>query len=1502
MAEPAFLTVRCPGCGAVSDRVPSALAGRTVRCPRCAARFAVSTHPPDPEPAPTIPDADAPQPTVAEAGAVAATVPEEAALAPTRAEAPDAGAPATSGGIAWEPGEVVLGLYEVQGVLGQGGMGRVYRVRHRGWDLDLAVKAPLAAVLDASGGADLFEREAETWVNLGLHAHVVTCHYVRRVSGIPLVFAEYVDGGSLHDAIRARRVESAEAILDVAIQFAWGLHHAHEQGLVHRDVKPANVMLTSDGIAKVTDFGLARARSVRIQAPSGALAGHSMTVEGGGGGTPAYLSPEQAAGHALDRRSDLWGFGLSVLEAFLGGRTWEYGLAAPAVLEACRTEDLSAGGRPPMPGPVADLLARCFHERPEDRPRDLAEVASGLRAAWEQVAGRPYSRREPRGGRGSADALSNRAVSLVDLGRAAEAATLWRRALEAEPQHVEATYNAGLAAWVEGRVADPELLRRLEESCASHAGRARAHQLLGRVHLALGQGAEALTALERAAALGPSEEVDRDVAAARVGAPPPLRTLRGLAGPVAALALSPDGRTIAAGSAAEVRLWNAATGQLVRALSVPDGPVRSLALLPDGRFLVVGVENGPLVLWDLSSGRHARSWTRHAGFATSLAVVPGGRLVASGGSDRVVRLWDPASGRTVHEMAGHEDAVTAVAAGATRLASASRDGTVRIWAVEDGRCLATLRGHQGRVLAVALDEAQARLVSAGEDATMRDWGLRSGETVRVYRSHGQPVLAVALSPDGSRIVSGSADRTVRAFEAAAERLSSLARLDGAVHALAVAPDGTCWAAHGTMVSALPAHRLHVPAAALCRPASASEEEARASSVEARLEDARRSLVAGDLPTAVSLARQARSVPGHERSEASLAVWDELCARLPRRALQSAWEDARLDGHEDQVLGVAVDATGSHALTAGLDATVRLWDLPSRRLEATLPGHDGAVMAVAFSRAGRAVSGGRDRTVRLWDLAGRRALAVLEGHEETVAAVDATADGRRAASASGDGTVRLWDIGRQVAVRVLQGHGAQVAAVRLSPDGQVVASAGWDGTARLWDAESGRDLGVLAGHDGNVTAVALHADGRQVATGGEDGTVRVWDARTRRAERELTGHEGEITGLTFTPDGRFLLSGSRDRSVRVWDLGRGEAVRTLPHPALVLGLALTPVASALLTACGDRCARVWHLDWEPEVPVSPPAATPTARIGGETVRTRVAATVAPAATTTLREDLRRAAPIAVPALPRAARAARRVPWRRVALGLGVLATIAVAWLAWRRPAAPLRVSPHMAQAVPRELDLIDLEPYLEDCSPGDYEQHLERMRSGNPDARDVACLAARGTPGVVGDVLDGAPLASPEPLAALRRRRNAASALAGLRGEAIQALCARLGDEREDARRVVATALGVMDDDDAAACVRDALSGGSPAVQAAALALRQRVARGLVPVDEAWTLTTALLADPDPAARIGGLLVAPVFTGDAVELAVRPLLADADPDVAASAREAVDAIGRVRGIDAAGGGA
>jgi serine/threonine protein kinase len=205
----------------------------------------------------------------------------------------------------WNVGDVILDLYKVTDVLGEGGFGKVYKVRHQGWNIDLAVKSPKPEIVAAAGGVENFEREAETWVNLGLHPHIVSCYYVRRTplipslgrgddspsesqDGSPLVFAEYVAGGSLQDWIENRQLydggtaASLKRILDIAIQFAWGLHYSHEQGLIHQDVKPANVMLTPQGAVKVTDFGLANAKAMAARLGEVDGGHHSLLLTGTG--------------------------------------------------------------------------------------------------------------------------------------------------------------------------------------------------------------------------------------------------------------------------------------------------------------------------------------------------------------------------------------------------------------------------------------------------------------------------------------------------------------------------------------------------------------------------------------------------------------------------------------------------------------------------------------------------------------------------------------------------------------------------------------------------------------------------------------------------------------------------------------------------------------------------------------------------------------------------------------------------------------------------------------------------------------------------------------------------------------------------------------------------------------------------------------------------------------------------------------------------------------------
>src|SRR5262249_26479456 len=159
-----------------------------------------------------------------------------------------------------------------------------------------------------------------TWIDLPEHPHLTTCHFFRSVGNRVLIFAEYVDGGTLKDAIRDRRLTSPAQVLDAAIQMAWGLHAAHERAALHQGVKPGNVLLSARGEVKITDFGLARARAVAGER-TGDGTEQSLPVSRGGL-TPAYCSPEQNGGQPLSRRTDIWSWGVSVLELYTGGVTW----------------------------------------------------------------------------------------------------------------------------------------------------------------------------------------------------------------------------------------------------------------------------------------------------------------------------------------------------------------------------------------------------------------------------------------------------------------------------------------------------------------------------------------------------------------------------------------------------------------------------------------------------------------------------------------------------------------------------------------------------------------------------------------------------------------------------------------------------------------------------------------------------------------------------------------------------------------------------------------------------------------------------------------------------------------------------------------------------------------------------------------------------------------------------------------------------------------------------
>lgn len=341
----------------------------------------------------------------------------------------------------WSVGQVIDGLYKVLDIHDSGSMGLVYRVRHLEWDTDLAVKTPRPELARDVAGLQRFVAEAEAWVDLEIHPNVCACEYVRDLGGVPRVFAEYVAGASLLDKVRDRSLYEGDRalgrILDLAIQLAWGLEHAHAKGLVHRDMKSANVLVDADEQAKLTDFGLARSA---------------------GSFTHASASPEQLCDLSTDHRTDVFSYAVTVLEMFNGGVTWLFGPSGREILAALRESGQPEPWLPALPPELAVLLEQCLREEPSERPDSITEIADELTALHHAVTGTPYHRIKPKTADMRGDEHNNRALSLLDLDRPDDAEREFASALRAAPEHPAATYNAGLTRWRSGLTTDMDLI------------------------------------------------------------------------------------------------------------------------------------------------------------------------------------------------------------------------------------------------------------------------------------------------------------------------------------------------------------------------------------------------------------------------------------------------------------------------------------------------------------------------------------------------------------------------------------------------------------------------------------------------------------------------------------------------------------------------------------------------------------------------------------------------------------------------------------------------------------------------------------------------------------------------------------------------------------------------------------------------------------------------------------------------------------------------------------
>ena len=1041
-----------------------------------------------------------------------------------------------------------LGPYVLIRQLGRGGQGQVFvaedtRLRRR-----VALKI-LGLVYD-SRFIERFRREATAASRLD-HPSICTVFEAGELGGTHFIAMKLVEGESLEARIDRWRRDglarsgsgSEEAariqqVVDIVERTSRALHVAHEAGLVHRDVKPGNIMIDESGVPVLLDFGLAR-----DDRPGEA----GLTLSGEMMGTPDYMPPEQLLGQGarVDRRSDVYALGATLYEALTLRRPFE----APT-RERLFQEILSSEPADPTRSSrhigrdLKTVLETALQKDPDRRYDSALALADELACvrSLRPIRARPVSRvaRAARWARRNPVVAGALAMLLIVLGAGLSTALVLLGRLRAEKAATDdALLQARATALVRAseQAADEDpmlallLAREAMRARPSAASRSRLHEALhGSLERSVLRGHED--------ALGGATFVPGSGDVLTWSQDGTLRLWRGkreiarLAGEggVTAAACLPDGSLIAAGfEDGSVRILDRELG----AVASPEGhrgAVRSVDFSPDGRSLLTAADDETARLWSVTGERladlrgheraiwaarfssdgmrivtasldgTARVWTRrgeplgicrgHAGPLTGAAFAPAGDEVLTASFDGTARIWSP-DGRQLAELRGHAGIVASarfLGRGDTILTT-SFDGTARIWD-RAGTPIAVLRGHRGRILAADACPTAGLLLTASADGTARTWSL-DGRPRDVLRGHAGAVQSASFAATGDLVVTASTDGTARLWAARRSELATFsagapircAEMSPAGDAvLTGSTDGSIrvWNRDGTCRVRLDAHRgaIHAVRFAPTAPlfASASEDGiARLWTLDGCLVATLSGHGSGVLDAAFSPASDVVATCSADRA---------ACLWLP-----SGRQVAALQGQA--VVGVRFSPDGRRLLTWSLDATAAVWDT-SGQLVARLAGHAGPVRSAAFSPEGALViTGSADRTARLWDLSGR-ARAEFRGHLGPVRSVCIATGPGLCATASGDGTARLWNLeGREIAVLR---HGGEVFSAAFSPDGILLVTASADGTARLWD-EAGTELASLRGHDGTVLSAGFSPDGRVVQTVGGDGRVEHWLVRS-----------------------------------------------------------------------------------------------------------------------------------------------------------------------------------------------------------------------------------------------------------------------------------------------------------------------------------------------------------------------------------------------------------------------
>ncbi|KJU84114.1 repeat-containing protein [Candidatus Magnetobacterium bavaricum] len=587
--------------------------------------------------------------------------------------------------------------------------------------------------------------------------------------------------------------------------------------------------------------------------------------------------------------------------------------------------------------------------------------------------------------------------------------------------------------------------------------------------------------------------------------------LQGHSNDVTCVAISADGMKIVSGSKDNtLRIWDIATGNLLKTLEGHSSVVSSVAISADDKKIVSGSKDNTVKIWEMATGIMIKTLQEHSDDVTSVAISADGMKIVSGSDDNTVKIWDMPTGSLINNLQGHNGYVKSVAISpdGTKIVSASSDNTLRIWDIVSDSLPITLKGHNRHVRSVAISSNGMQIVSGSDDKTLRIWDMATGSLLNTLEGHVSSVYSVAITADGTKIVSGSDDKTLRIWDmATGSLLNTLEGHSNAISSVAISAD--CM----TIVSGSRDKTLRI-------------WDMTTDNLINNLQGHSYTVIS------VAISPDGTKIVSGSRDK-TLRIWEMATGNLTNN----------LQGHSNDVTNVAISPDGTKIVSGSRDKTLRIWDMATGSLINTLQGHSNDVTSVAINHDGtKIVSGSSDETLRIWDMATGNLINNLQGHSNAVTSVAISPDGTKIVSGSEDKTLRIWDMITGSLINTLQGHSNDVTSVAINHDGTKILSGSEDKTLRIWDMITGSLINTLQGHNGSVYTVSISADGTKIVSGSDDNTIRIWDMDVGMLTT-LQGHYNWVYSVAISQDGMKIVSGSGDHSVKVWDAGTGRLIWT-----------------------------------------------------------------------------------------------------------------------------------------------------------------------------------------------------------------------------------------------------------------------------------------------------------------------------------------------------------------------